>query len=622
MIDFTEFCESMGNSFGIDDPSFSMDLSIFMVSNKWFGIDLVQEDDHIMIQEDDKDRIKYKIAKFCENYNKTEEDKAFYLLEQMQDFIPQTTSLFVKYIKTANLEPEVANRLADFLITFLPGELHQSTDTEVDELVEDAFTELSKAYADMLTDFINWVKSKLKGEAHYNKTYFMGNYSENKDKTNAYDPYNYFKILYHLYNETYIDDNDMYAKAAESKNYVDTWLYLALHFLCALRNTDLLRIPHPRLNNAPEEVLRSIEVGTFSDDEARSVLGSIIFTLTAMQLTPNKTKGVQGVGTIKFSVPTSVEVHIGTLFAAAEAHYQLENGSPEEPLIRVITRYEDIDRYMGEEIGDLFLESNFSSRAANKSYMQMVYLLTDDVLGATDEFKVKGYMFAAMARSHKGDYGSFASTTSIYLKDAKMSGVTPEFVAKELFERGVLSMIPTMLLQMVMGKEFDDLTVENQTKLVQELNLSPNEVENSVSLAQQTMRKSTAIVTNLYSHHTKEEILEILHKMGNGEAYSKEDECMCLMTAMNKSCPNVGRKNCIGCEYEITSKSTMFLLVREFARLKYNYKNATNPLEKERYKAITTDVLKPCFTELLLAVEQSYGEEALRSLENIMEGAL
>lgn len=44
----------------------------------------------------------------------------------------------------------------------------------------------------------------------------------------------------------------------------------------------------------------------------------------------------------------------------------------------------------------------------------------------------KGYMLAALARSHKGSYGSYAEMTATYLRDAKFSGLTPEFVMSEL----------------------------------------------------------------------------------------------------------------------------------------------------------------------------------------------
>ena len=65
-------------------------------------------------------------------------------------------------------------------------------------------------------------------------------------------------------------------------------------------------------------------------------------------LTPNKTQGTSGVAAIKLHIPESVETHIGTLFAIAEAHFQLSGESPDKPLIRMINRYEQINRYMGE----------------------------------------------------------------------------------------------------------------------------------------------------------------------------------------------------------------------------------------------------------------------------------
>ena len=40
----------------------------------------------------------------------------------------------------------------------------------------------------------------------------------------------------------------------EDLNYADTWLYLGLHFICALRSTDLERLGHPKLTREPLEV--------------------------------------------------------------------------------------------------------------------------------------------------------------------------------------------------------------------------------------------------------------------------------------------------------------------------------------------------------------------------------
>ena len=88
---------------------------------------------------------------------------------------------------------------------------------------------------------------------------------------------------------------------------------------------------------------------------------------------------------------------IGTLLAICEAHYQLNKDNNDEPLIRQIKEYKRINRYMGKEIGDLFLERNFSSRSANKSYLQTVAMLADDVLQEKSELNIKGYFLAALA---------------------------------------------------------------------------------------------------------------------------------------------------------------------------------------------------------------------------------
>ena len=145
-----------------------------------------------------------------------------------------------------------------------------------------------------------------------------------------------------------------------------------MHFLCALRNTDLVRIPHPRLTLAPKDILEQVESGTFSEADARATIYSVLYELETFRPTPHKTQGTSGVASIKLHITESVETHIGTLFALAEAHFQLSKSDPNKPLIKVITTYSEINRYMGEEIGELFLESDFRARAANKSYMQMI----------------------------------------------------------------------------------------------------------------------------------------------------------------------------------------------------------------------------------------------------------
>lgn len=616
MINLVDYIDKLASDYNIKDTEFKLNLSAFLVKNKWFGIKITLESGNILVDESQLKKKSVLIDEFCRNYNKSSIDKFDILFNDFAKQFPDTAKYFQKYSTSAKLNTEVSYYILDFMLTNLVGELYNSNDREIEDLLNIAHTVLSKMYCDLMADYINWLRNKRK--TVYRNIYYVNSYSDRAKNSEAYQPNEYLKILYYLFNHDYIVDNNMYVEAAQSKNYVDTWLFLSLHFLCALRNTDLIRIPHPRLVSSPADTLNQVASGTFSAADAKIVLNSVVWHLDAIMLRPNKTSRISGISTVKFHVPTTLEAHIGTLFAIAEAHFRLKSLDSEEPLIRIITSYEAINRYMGNDIGDLFLEADFRSRAANKSYLQMVELLSDDILGVTEDFHVKGYILAALARSHKGSYGDFAKTTSIYIKDAKMSGYTADIVARELFERGVLSCNSSMLLKMITNGEYQKLSVENQTKLIKKLNMSPLDIEQSVATMKNNLNRSVAVVDNIYKNLSKEKILTILHRIGSNQAASKCDGCLCIITAQGKLCPYPDNANCIACEYEISTKTTLYLMVQEYHRLNKLYKTTTNDIEKARYKYMAQTVIIPAINDMLAEVEAQYGSEGLESLEYIL----
>lgn len=619
MIDFREYANKIKQIYQIEDENYSEKLMHFLVDNNWFGIKPVFEGGVLYVDPSEFEHYLPAIQQFFSSNGMDVSDKNTQLMCQFMDVLPDTASKLQKFYEIYDFPVEVEYYLTSFFLKFLRKDICMLNDNDVEEFVTIVFYELTKQYGDIITFFLSWVKE------HY-KTKYINGYSMNKrldtsKQTEAYDIEEYLQLLYCLFNEDYIMDNDMYKSAAQHKNFVDTWLFLSLHFVCALRNTDIVRIAHPRLTMEPEEVLQRVEDGTFPEEDARLTLYSITWRLSVLLLTPNKEKKYTGISSIKLCFPESIEVHMGTLFAVAEAHRQISNIPDDEPLIRIISDYDRITRYMGDEIGALFLESNFRTRAANKSYLQSIYMLTDDILENDDEFNVKGYILAALARSHKGSYGEFATTTAVYLKDAKMSGLTPEFVARELFERGVLSFIPSMLLKMITDGEYTKLPVQKQTELIQQLDLSPKEIENIVATSEKAKKQSTALVRELISEtdNSRETILNILHRIGNGNAVSKQNECLCLMSAMKRFCPYSDRTSCIGCKYEISTKSTIFLMVSEYNRLFELYQKSTDERMKNKYKALIKETVLPTMEELLQCVQEQYGDEALKSLEKIVK---
>ncbi|HEO4730542.1 TPA: hypothetical protein VA071_002051, partial [Streptococcus agalactiae] len=531
-------------------------VSGFLLDNEWFGVSINLDD--YTISEKDAEVLKNHIKDYLTTPPGIKSMEGIFSKK-----FPSTSELFVQFAEEEKLSETNRFYLLDFLAYYLTKDLFLYSDAEVETLVEVATEVLTKSQGNILIQFIKWLLNK--GVTRYRVSFEMTKRYTIESANGAYELDEYLELMYYLFNENYIIKNDMLCKAANSKNYADTWLYLGLHFICALRSTDLERLGHPKLTREPLEVLEAVVDGTWSSSEARRTLLSITTRLTYLNLTPNKTKNASNVAQLKFHVPESCQVLIGTLLAICEAHFQLQIPyNAENPLIRQIKTYEKITSYMGEEIGNLFLERNFSSRSANKSYLQSVAMLADDVLEEKSELNIKGYFLAALARSHKGDFNEFAQTTTTYLKDAQLGQLKPEMVAKELFERGVLSMIPSMLLTIVTRGKYKKLSPSQQTQMIKSLDLTPIEIEKTLELSiRADSRSQQALKTLVENNVDPEQLLTICHRIGNGEAFSKQGESMCLLSALGKLCSYDDRQHCVGCQYELQTKSTLLLLIGE-----------------------------------------------------------
>ena len=587
-------------------------VSGFLLDNEWFGVSINLDD--YTISEKDAEVLKNHIKDYLTTPPGIKSMEGIFSKK-----FPSTSELFVQFAEEEKLSETNRFYLLDFLAYYLTKDLFLYSDAEVETLVEVATEVLTKSQGNILIQFIKWLLNK--GVTRYRVSFEMTKRYTIESANGAYELDEYLELMYYLFNENYIIKNDMLCKAANSKNYADTWLYLGLHFICALRSTDLERLGHPKLTREPLEVLEAVVDGTWSSSEARRTLLSITTRLTYLNLTPNKTKNASNVAQLKFHVPESCQVLIGTLLAICEAHFQLQIPyNAENPLIRQIKTYEKITSYMGEEIGNLFLERNFSSRSANKSYLQSVAMLADDVLEEKSELNIKGYFLAALARSHKGDFNEFAQTTTTYLKDAQLGQLKPEMVAKELFERGVLSMIPSMLLTIVTRGKYKELSPSQQTQMIKQLDLTPNEIEKTLALSIQAEVKSQKALKILVEEEAEpNQLLTICHRIGNGEAFSKQGESMCLLSALGKICPYDDRQHCIGCHYELQTKSTLLLLVGEFNRLNKQYSRVRTDLEKGKIRSILEEQIKPCLTEMLQALCEQYGDDVLHDYEEIIK---
>lgn len=117
----------------------------------------------------------------------------------------------------------------------------------------------------------------------------------------------------------------------------------------------------------------------------------------------------------------------------------------------------------------------------------------------------------------------------------------------------------------------------------------------------------------------KDVLLQILHNIASGQAVSKQNECLCLITALNRMCPHKDRGQCIGCEYEISTKATVFLLVSEYNRMMDLYGKSSDELSKTKYKNLLKQQVLPSLDEILECVGEQYGDNAREMLEEIIK---
>ena len=140
-------------------------------------------------------------------------------------------------------------------------------------------------------------------------------------------------------------------------------------------------------------------------------------------------------------------------------------------------------------------------------------------------------MLASMARSHKGGPAGFAETTAAYLKDFGLGIISPEQTARELFDRGILSCLPSMLLDLVTDGAYKRLDFSQQADMLGSLGLSPLDVENTMRLMLQARHRSQAALKEALSvydpHERPAAVAKALSRIAGYHAPGKQPDILC-----------------------------------------------------------------------------------------------
>ena len=586
----------------------------FMVANEWFGMEYIVQGRSAVLTVNDEKILSKRLKLWLSAFKQPGRVKISLMLDYFKDVYPEFCKLYDDFISDKNTDKTpIYWHLLDYLLSELGKDINLYSETEIKELSIRLNADVPLSVAEIYSSFIR--TANINGKPLSNWIYNFDARGNSELNLDAYGLDDFTMLAYCVFNSAVWAELELVQKALSNKIYAELWLSTALHFLCALRKTDMKRLPAPALPDNTDIIRVQIESGSFPDAKAKALTDEMVMRVNMMSLTPSKTAVHSFVPEIKFFVPESLKTALGTIIAIVLLHHpEVKPGD-----IFIVPRKEI--RYMRAFFGLRFAEAlgnrNLDTRRANKAYLQGIDV-TADAQGSSS--KPKGYMLAALARSHKGGIGSLPEITDIYLKDANFTGYKSEFIAREMFERGIFSFIPAILLEIYEGHKYKSLSVDTQTKLIKTLGLSAQSIEYLAHVTESALAKSRRVIAELFSEtiSINSKVFKVLQNVAAGNAPGKQDGCLCLMTAAGYRCPHSERNSCIGCGYEIFTKSVMHSLMQEYVRIS-ELRKKSGDVDSQRYRNILEQAILPAIAEIISSARMLYSETEVNLLLDIVE---
>lgn len=583
----------------------------FLEMNGWFGQhvgalpdDTVSAGKKLYVTEEQAAALCSSLHLWLDGFRKGNSEKLEILMRHARKTLPQTAALYREYIEGENLKDDIsAWRLFDFLLFHLPGEITELNSTEMEKLVDTLDIEATRAVSELFAGLNAWIQKKL-GISGWQ---YRFEYRKKREETEAYTVRQFSGMAYCLFNEEWWGRQDLVKKACGSAAYANLWAFLAMHFVCGLRSTDIIRLPKPDLGE-PGEMFREKAISGALESPG-AISQDMQIRIRYRPKRPNKTLAASQIPDVKVFIPASLEKPMGIILGIAASHHpETKSG---ESFIRADRSISRMRGFLGKDFMDILGGKGFASSRANKAYLQGLEMMAD-----ASEGSIKGYMIAALARSHKGGLGSLPDITDIYLRDAAFSGYKPEFIAREMFERGIFGFIPHILLEVYAGSEYTGLPISDQTKLIREIGIRPSGIEGIVRICETSLAQARETVSDIVSSGM--DVAVIVQEIASGRAVSKQEGCLCAMTGGGFPCAFPERLACVGCRYEIHTKSILHHLSSEYARMR----DLSGGPDGWRYRAMMRKAVLPVIGEYLACTKDAVPEADIDALSQIMEGGL
>ena len=607
-----------------DDPGCAKDILYFLLDNHLFGCDIVLDGSSVLCDDGSWSDLYARGRTFLDYRKETAGKKAAFLAAFLSENFPATASRLTLFFNEADTPVTVRYRLLDWMAGSIHKEVHCLSSDEAERLVVKMNSEAPLQAVSAFCLFLGWIRRNYP-DTGYRVDIIPPARRSFSTAGQAYSIKTVAYLFYYVFSEEGIRQEQLLEKACRSRTAAHAWTYLCIHMVSALRDTDLERIPHPVLPCPPDEFLAEAANGSVASDTCSKALKLMMERLGYLHMKPHKVMAHRNIEDVFLSIPQSMEHHFGLLFLICEAHFQTSSGSAGDdgPLFRRVSSYSRIRACLGENIGALFLERDASPIALAKSYLQLVELEGARTGAGQRLSAVNGYMLASMARSHKGGPEGFAVTTAAYLRDFGLGIISPEATVRAMFDRGILSCLPSMLLDLITDGAYRALDFSQQAVMLDGLGFTPLEVEKMMELFLEARARCKEAVKDALSGfpggERKTAAAKALERIAGYQAAGKEPDILCLMTALGETCPDPARTNCILCPYRICTRAAVYHAAGELHRLLRLSRQAATPGERKKHRLLAQQCLLPMVQLAADITGETYGAGASAQLLSLLE---
>lgn len=600
-------------SFAITDYRARDNLVRFGQGNDWWGLDMVSCDDlplhggkfGLLVDSNDVPALMDRIDCWLRGYQLPWDQQKSLLLKKYATKFPKTIkAIRERYLRYRFETSKAMVDMIDALLYWLPKELVNMSMDEIECHVLRRFASCTLGACDELNRLLREL-GILDRPVEFLRT-------DVKQVTQAYSMTSFAIMAAAVVNDGVIAELGLIQKAVNNSRYAYLWLYVALHMFAALRSTDLIRLEVPALDLPAEEALRAISVGEFTPEEACKIEVAFESQVTAYQMHPHKTEH-KGLSPILYvHCPESCKHMLGRILAIASAHMALsEDGNT----IRVVNDHKTILEFFGDTFAAACDNKAFSGRRANKALMQATAAQAEES-GVNPRV---AYFFASRMRSHKGTYQDIAATTEVYLRDNSYKKLTTEEIVFLLMERGVCSFYVDALLRRVMGDRYHKASASEQNEIIKRIGLHPAEIDHIVRLTRRSMDQAVAVINDLVQASNPK---KILLKIAVGTAHGKSLDSQCICKAASRPCKQPNRQNCLGCQYEILTKSLILKMQYAYNQLR-DSADEGNDLDARRNRFCAESIYRPAVAELIAHLKGvGYDAQVYRQLLTGGEGSV